>query len=87
MDNVEFSARQCAFDVLRRPASLFEFEADDRTDEETFGFIASMNWSPGYLAAERLVTRVFPKVRARRPNAKLLHRCARNQALRQLNQT
>jgi glycosyltransferase involved in cell wall biosynthesis len=52
--------------------SLFEFEAEDRSVEETFGFIASMNWSPGYLAAERLVTRVFPKVRARKPNAKLL---------------
>lgn len=52
--------------------ALFEFEAGDRFDEPTFGFVGSINWNPGYLAAERLITRIFPKVRARKPDAKLL---------------
>ena len=52
--------------------ALFEFQEDDRSAEPTFGFIGSMNWSPGYLAAERLITRIFPKVRAQKPDAKLL---------------
>jgi glycosyltransferase involved in cell wall biosynthesis len=53
-------------------SSLFDFEPDDRTTEPTIGFIGSMNWHPGYAAAERLITRVFPLIRAKRPDAKLL---------------
>ena len=52
--------------------ALFEFEAADRTSEPTIGFIGSMNWSPGFLSAKRLITRVFPRVRAQRPTARLL---------------
>ena len=52
--------------------ALFEFEAGDRTEQPTIGFIGSMAWSPSYLSAERLLTRIFPKVLARRPDAQLL---------------
>src|SRR6185312_16591519 len=52
--------------------SLFEFCADDRTETPVFGFVGSINWNPGYLAAERLITRIFPKVRAKKPDATLL---------------
>jgi len=52
--------------------SIFGFTVEDRTSEPTIGFVGSMNWSPGYLAAERMITRVFPRVRVRRPDARLL---------------
>lgn len=51
---------------------LFQFECEDRTTEPVIGFIGSMNWIPGYLAAERMITRVFPRIRALRPDARLL---------------
>jgi glycosyltransferase involved in cell wall biosynthesis len=52
--------------------ALFDFSEDDRTEAPTIGFIGSMAWTPGYLAAERLITRIFPLVRARKPAARLL---------------
>lgn len=52
--------------------SLFEFKREDRTPEPVIGFIASMNWTPGYLAAERMITRIFPLIQAKKPDARLL---------------
>src|SRR5437870_4250528 len=52
--------------------SLFPFNPEDRKSGPTLGFVASMNWSPGRLAAERLITRIFPKVVAKRPDARVL---------------
>jgi glycosyltransferase involved in cell wall biosynthesis len=52
--------------------ALYEFDADDRSTDATIGFVGSMNWNPGFQAAERLVTRIFPLVRAERPQARIL---------------
>jgi glycosyltransferase involved in cell wall biosynthesis len=52
--------------------SLFDFTADDRSEAPVLGFIASMNWSPGYLAAVRLIRDVFPRIRLQSPDARLL---------------
>jgi glycosyltransferase involved in cell wall biosynthesis len=52
--------------------SLFEFDEADRTSAPTIGFVGSMRWPPGYAAAQRLITRIFPRVRACCPDARLL---------------
>jgi glycosyltransferase involved in cell wall biosynthesis len=52
--------------------SLFEFNEADRTSEPIIGLLGSMQWPAGYAAAQRLITRIFPLVRARCPNARLL---------------
>jgi glycosyltransferase involved in cell wall biosynthesis len=52
--------------------SVFSFRAEDRSDESVIGFLANMLWNPGYLAAVRLITRVWPLVRAKRPDARVL---------------
>jgi glycosyltransferase involved in cell wall biosynthesis len=52
--------------------SLYEFRAEDTTSAPVIGFLATMSWPPGYLAAIRMITRVFPRIRARRPDARLL---------------
>jgi glycosyltransferase involved in cell wall biosynthesis len=53
-------------------ASLYEFREDDPTTDPVVGFLANMSWPPGHLAAVRMVTRIFPRIRARRPDARLL---------------
>lgn len=50
--------------------SLYRFNA--RTPELTLGFIGSMFWEPSRRAAERLLLRVWPLVRAEVPRARLL---------------
>jgi polysaccharide biosynthesis protein PslH len=52
--------------------SLCEFSEIDRTSEPIIGFLGSMQWPPGYAAAQRMITRIFPLVRARCPDARLL---------------
>jgi len=52
--------------------SLYRFVADDRFAEPIIGFLANMKWMPGYLAARRLITRVFPLVKQLIPGAKVL---------------
>ena len=51
---------------------LFEFSSGDRHDAPVFGFVGNMSWSPGYLAAVRLITKVLPRVRATIPEARVL---------------
>jgi polysaccharide biosynthesis protein PslH len=51
---------------------LFEFSSRDRHDGPVFGFIGNMAWSPGYLAAVRLITRILPRVRTKIPAARVL---------------
>jgi len=51
--------------------SLYQFNPDDRSDEPTIGFLANMRWMPGYLAARRLITRIFPLVKHLVPNTRL----------------
>jgi glycosyltransferase involved in cell wall biosynthesis len=53
-------------------AERYDFQSADRHDAPVLGFVGTMNWSPGYLAARRLLTRIFPAVRARRSDARLL---------------
>jgi glycosyltransferase involved in cell wall biosynthesis len=43
-----------------------------RDEGETVGFIGSATWHIGHAAARRLLTRIWPRVRARRPAARLL---------------
>jgi len=52
--------------------SLYPFMASDRWGEPVIGFLANMKWMPGYLAARRLITAVFPHVKRHVPEAKLL---------------
>lgn len=52
--------------------SLYPFTVNDRSGEPVIGFVGSMVWMPGYLAAHRLITRIFPLVKKRVPNARLL---------------
>jgi glycosyltransferase involved in cell wall biosynthesis len=53
-------------------ASLYELQEERADSAPVIGFVGSMHWYPGYLAAVRLITRIFPKVRAARPDARLL---------------
>jgi glycosyltransferase involved in cell wall biosynthesis len=52
--------------------SVFRFEPEDCGHEPVIGFLASMTWNPGYVAAVRLVTRILPLVRKRRPDTQVL---------------
>ncbi len=50
---------------------LYEFALCEGR-EKTVGLIASFNWSPGYNAAVRLLTRVWPRVKRAAPDTNLL---------------
>ena len=53
-------------------ASLYEFIPDDRRAvEPMITLVGTMNWYPGYSAAVRLLTRLWPEIRRRVPAAKL----------------
>ena len=52
--------------------SLYSFTKEDRVEEPTIGFMANLRWMPGYLAAKRLLSCVFPMVKRSVPNAKVL---------------
>ncbi len=53
-------------------ASLYEYSADDqRAPEPRITLIGSMLWYPGRSAAERLLTRLWPRIRAAVPAARL----------------
>lgn len=52
-------------------ASLYPFE-EPRAIDPVVGLIGSFNWSPSFLAAQRLLDRLWPAIRARRPDAQLL---------------
>jgi glycosyltransferase involved in cell wall biosynthesis len=52
--------------------SLYPFIPDDRrTSEPMITLVGTMNWYPGYSAAVRLLTRLWPEIRRRVPAAKL----------------
>jgi polysaccharide biosynthesis protein PslH len=52
--------------------SLYPFiPAERRPAEPVISLIGSMNWYPSYSAAVRLLTRLFPAIRRRRPDARL----------------
>jgi glycosyltransferase involved in cell wall biosynthesis len=52
--------------------SLYDFTAEPRSSEPVVGFLANMRWMPGFLAARRLITSVFPLVKQLIPGVKLL---------------
>lgn len=52
-------------------SSLYSFK-EPNTEKPVIGLIGSFNWTPSYLAAQRLLERLWPAIRARRPDAKLL---------------
>jgi glycosyltransferase involved in cell wall biosynthesis len=53
-------------------ASNYRFIPDEsRTVEPIVSLIGSMNWYPSYSAAERLLTRLWPKIKERIPEARL----------------
>jgi glycosyltransferase involved in cell wall biosynthesis len=51
---------------------LFRFEPDDGDEQPVIGFLANMTWNPGHIAAVRLLTKILPRVRKRRPDARVL---------------
>ena len=53
-------------------ASLYEYIPDDRRAvDPMITLVGTMNWYPGYSAAVRLLTRLWPEIRRRVPAAKL----------------
>jgi glycosyltransferase involved in cell wall biosynthesis len=53
-------------------ASLYEFIPDQqRTTEPVISVIGSMNWYPTYSAAVRLLTRLWPEIKRRLPDARV----------------
>src|SRR5262249_28311038 len=52
--------------------SLYKYGSEDGSAELTIGFVGSLNWLPTYLAARRLLTRIFPLVKRSVPKARLL---------------
>jgi glycosyltransferase involved in cell wall biosynthesis len=53
-------------------ASLYPYIPDDRrTAEPVIGLIGSMNWHPSHSAAVRLLSRLWPEIRRRVPNAQV----------------
>ena len=52
--------------------SLYPYIADDRrTSEPVVSVIGSMNWYPSHSAAVRLLTRLWPEIKRRIPNARV----------------
>jgi glycosyltransferase involved in cell wall biosynthesis len=52
--------------------SLYPFRAPgNRTEAPIVSLIGSMNWEPSLTAAKRLITRLWPEIRARIPTARL----------------
>jgi len=52
--------------------SLYPYiPAAKRVDDPVVTLIGSMHWYPGYSAARRLLTRLWPRIKARVPNARL----------------
>lgn len=53
-------------------ASLYPYIADDRrTAQPVVSVIGSMNWYPSHSAAVRLLTRLWPEIKRRVPNARV----------------
>jgi len=53
-------------------ASLYEYIPDDRRSRApTITLVGTMNWYPGYSAAVRLLTRLWPEIKRRVPAANL----------------
>ena len=53
-------------------SSLYPYIADDRrTAEPVVSVIGSMNWYPSHSAAVRLMTRLWPEIKRRIPNARV----------------
>lgn len=53
-------------------ASLYSYGECDIATEPIIGFVGSMNWTPSLETARRLITAIFPLVKRRIPQAKLL---------------
>lgn len=52
--------------------SLYPFAAQRQTNQQpVVGLIGSFDWQPSYSAAERLLTRLWPEIKSRVPNARL----------------
>ncbi|MDB9308643.1 glycosyltransferase family 4 protein [Aphanizomenon sp. CS-733/32] len=52
--------------------SLYPFAQQKQVNSQPIvGLIGSFNWTPSYTAAERLLTRLWPQIKRRVPNAKL----------------
>jgi glycosyltransferase involved in cell wall biosynthesis len=61
--------------------SLYPFaEHKQKNEQPTVGLIGGFNWAPSYSAAERLLTRLWPEIKRRVPNARLqiVGRCAKD---------
>jgi glycosyltransferase involved in cell wall biosynthesis len=65
-------AAQISTVPLGMDPSLYSYIPDDcRTGEPIVSVIGNMNWNPTYTAAVRLLTRLWPGIKARVPAAKL----------------
>ena len=52
--------------------SLYPYISDDRrTAQPVVSVIGSMNWHPSHSAAVRLLTRLWPEIKRRVPNARV----------------
>ncbi|HEY0467789.1 MAG TPA: glycosyltransferase family 4 protein, partial [Polyangiaceae bacterium] len=53
-------------------ASLYPFGADDPIGARTIGIIGNFSWTPTHRAAVRLLTKLWPRIKAKVPDAQLL---------------
>jgi glycosyltransferase involved in cell wall biosynthesis len=71
-DVQRLSGRKPSLIPLGIDASLYDFKPDDPPGPPTLGLIGNFAWQPTHRAALRLLTKQWPRVRERVPEARLL---------------
>lgn len=71
-DVERLAGRRPALIPLGLDASLYEFNGEDPTGPLTLGLIGNFSWQPTHRAGVRLLAELWPAVRSRVPEAKLL---------------
>ena len=78
----QINPKACVYTVpLGIDFSLYPFiEQKQMNEQPVVGLIGGFNWAPSYSAAERLLTRLWPEIKHRVPNARLqiVGRCAKD---------
>ncbi len=78
----QINPKACVYTVpLGIDFSLYPFaEQKQMNAQPVVGLIGGFNWAPSYSAAERLLTRLWPEIKHRVPNARLqiVGRCAKD---------
>jgi len=62
---------EATYDVIPFALDLNHYALQPAATEPVFGMIGSMHWNPSRSAGERLITRIWPRVKKRVPRARL----------------